>query len=159
MDHTISEAAALMTSHQSSVILLRSPENEFVEILTDHDIRKRVVAGGLDPGRPAYEIMSSPIHFIDENATLTDAVIKMKQAEVSHLVTKNTEKQITGILSRKTIEYLHQLDHETLIKRIHAAVTVDELNNHFHFYTQYTTMKWRSTCDKEFIPSSLYKYF
>ncbi len=131
MNHSIMEAAALMTSNKSSVIMLRSHGDEFVGILTDHDIRERVVAGGLDPGRPVYEIMSSPIHYIDETATLSDAVIKMKHTKVSHLVVKNAKEQITGFLSRNTIEDLRQLDHEAFVNNIHTAVNIDELNNHF----------------------------
>ncbi|MBA4312581.1 MAG: hypothetical protein C0417_08115 [Chlorobiaceae bacterium] len=131
MNHSIMEAAALMTSNKSSVILLRSLGDEFVGILTDHDIRERVVAGGLDPGRPVYEIMSSPIHYIDETATLSDAVIKMKHTKVSHLVVKNAGKQIAGFLSRNTIEDLRQLDHEAFVNSIHTAVNIDELKKHF----------------------------
>jgi PAS domain S-box-containing protein len=130
MNHSIMEAAALMTNHKSSVIILRSPENEFIGILTDHDIRERVVAGGLDTMRPAYEIMSSPIHFIDENATLSDALIKMKRAGVSRLVVKNAENQIAGYISRNTIDELRHSDHEAFVNSIQTAVTVDELNNH-----------------------------
>lgn len=130
MNLSILEAAALMTSHRSSVILLRSPGNEYVGILTDRDIRERVVAGALNPMRPAYEVMSSPIHFIDEGAILSEAEIRMKRVAVSCLVVKNAENQIAGFISRDMIGDYRHSDHEAFVKIIESAATVEELSDH-----------------------------
>jgi CBS domain-containing protein len=67
-----------------SLFVTKGPET--IGILTDTDIVRRCVAGGLDPNRATVEqIMSAPILMIDENKTLLDANDRMAQSHVRHL--------------------------------------------------------------------------
>ncbi len=61
-DTTISQAAATMIAESRSAILVRTREG--LGIVTDVDLREKVVAGGVSRDAPVSAIMTSPVHTI-----------------------------------------------------------------------------------------------
>ena len=76
---------------------------EIVGILTDTDMVRRVVAGGVDTRKTtAEQIMSAPIVMIEEDKTVLDANDLMAKTHVRHLgVTQGG--QLVGMISVRDI--------------------------------------------------------
>lgn len=81
---SISEAATLMTEQKVSSLLV-TKDNKLVGILTDRDLRSRVVATSLDTQLPVEQIMTSNPAQINGNRTLFDAMALMTENNIHHL--------------------------------------------------------------------------
>ena len=87
-DATVREAAARMRSERVSSLLLVS-DDRLVGILTDRDLRSRVVADGLDAGTPVSEIMTADPIRIAADASAMEALILMSRHNIHHLPVLN----------------------------------------------------------------------
>ena len=80
----IAEAAQEMTAEGVSSLLVLDGER-LVGILTDRDLRRRVVAEGLDPARPVDEVMTPDPLVADADASALELLLTMTQANIHHL--------------------------------------------------------------------------
>jgi CBS domain-containing protein len=71
-----------------------------VGILTDRDIVIRSVARRLNPiETEIVDVMSSPVHTIDEHTPIEDAVARMGRAATRRLVVTGQDNSVVGLLS------------------------------------------------------------
>ncbi len=82
---TVREAAVIMSENHIGSLLLRDNDEKIVGIVTDKDIRKKVVAVGLDYDTRVERIMSSPVRTISNQAICFDALLIMMKNQVHHL--------------------------------------------------------------------------
>lgn len=81
---SIQSAAALMSQkHISSVLIIE--DNKLIGIVTDRDLRNRVVAVGLNMQFPVKQIMTENPDYLTKNKTLFDAVALMNEKSINHL--------------------------------------------------------------------------
>jgi CBS domain-containing protein len=80
---TIADAARLMTDERVSCLLLPLPDG--LAIVTDRDLRAKVVAGGVAADRPVLDVATQPVRTIDAGALAGDALTEMIAAGVHHL--------------------------------------------------------------------------
>jgi CBS domain-containing protein len=83
-DTPISEAAMLMTEQKVSSLLV-TEGSKLVGIVTDRDLRSRVVALSLDTRLPVNDIMTRQPTQINGNSTLFDAMALMTEKNIHHL--------------------------------------------------------------------------
>lgn len=81
---TITEAAAKMAEHHISCLLVGSTE-DLGGILTDRDLRNRVLAKGLDGSTRVASVMTERPFTVDADARALEALIAMTQSKVHHL--------------------------------------------------------------------------
>ncbi|MDX1582734.1 MAG: DUF294 nucleotidyltransferase-like domain-containing protein, partial [Thermoanaerobaculia bacterium] len=81
-DATVVEAARVMSRERTSSVLVSSDP---VGILTDRDLRNRVLANGYDPGILVRDVMSSPVFTVPAKMTLFQALVQMLEEKVHHL--------------------------------------------------------------------------
>lgn len=95
--HNVEEAAKLMSEHRiSSLIIL---ENEgLAGILTDRDLRSRVLANGLDGTTLIEEVMTKEPCCIDKTGLLFEASILMSTHNIHHLPVVH-EKTVVGMVT------------------------------------------------------------
>ncbi len=123
---TIKEAAMLMARKNQNVILI-TQEESIIGILNDSDLKKRVLAEEVNPERPVIEIMTSPVITISENALLYEALLLMKEKNISHLATKDNNNNITGVVAYSDFADLQQNTISFLIREIESAEKTDNL--------------------------------
>lgn len=92
---TIVEAARVMTREQVSSLLVSS---EPAGILTDRDLRSRVIAERCDPTTPVSRVMSHPARTISARASLFEALVAMLELRVHHLPVEQ-DGRILGVLT------------------------------------------------------------
>jgi CBS domain-containing protein len=103
---TIQTAASLMSEYRIGSLLVRDQAEDIVGIITDKDIRSKVVAQGLDYRTPVDEIMTSPVHTIFSHAVCFDALLQMMNLKVHHLAVER-QKEIIGVVTAHDI-MVHQ---------------------------------------------------
>ncbi|WP_394224394.1 DUF294 nucleotidyltransferase-like domain-containing protein [Alteromonas gracilis] len=81
---SITGAAQLMTSQKVSSLLV-TRDGKLIGIITDRDLRSRVVAASLDTHLPVSQIMTSNPAQIMGNSTLFDALALMTERNIHHL--------------------------------------------------------------------------
>jgi CBS domain-containing protein len=81
---SIQSAGALMSAERISSVLIIE-ENELIGIVTDRDLRNRVVAPAKDMQLPVKEIMTKNPAYLTKNKTLFDAVSLMNEKSINHL--------------------------------------------------------------------------
>ncbi len=108
--HTISTSASIqeaakVMSEQGIGSLLINDENTpdaITGIITDTDLRTKVVAEGKDYRQPITTIMSSPVQTVDSQALCFDILLKMMSTGIHHLGVEQDGK-ITGVVTSHDI--------------------------------------------------------
>ena len=101
-DTTILEVSQLMAEKNIGSVLVKSGK-EFVGIITERDLTRKVIGQGLDPKTtPVTETMSSPLITLDGDQPVTEANQFMAKHRIRHLAV-TVEGKIEGILSVKDL--------------------------------------------------------
>lgn len=95
---SVREAAASMDANKVGCLLITGPQEEYIGLITDRDLRTKVVAQGRDYTTPVEQIMSSPVQTIPAHTLCFDALLEMMKRRVHHLVLER-RGDIVGVLS------------------------------------------------------------
>lgn len=110
---TVMEVAGLMgTKNVGSVLVMDKENGDYVGIITERDIVRKVVAKGVDGSSYMVKgVMSSPLVTIESSRTIFEAGDLMEQKKVRHLaVTEGGD--VVGILSIRDLINPAQYDEE-----------------------------------------------
>jgi CBS domain-containing protein len=99
-DATVAEAARAMHEADASAGLVGRPRP--TGIVTDSDLRGRVVAEGLDPATPARHVMSRPLRTLDARTPLYGALLMMLEDDVHHVPVVR-DGEVVGVVSERDL--------------------------------------------------------
>lgn len=125
-DTGIRDAACLMKEHRISALLILQDEI-LVGILTDRDLRSRVLAKGVPDTEQVGMVMTKSPRCIEENNTLYDAHLKMMSEGVHHLPVVKINAPV-GILTLSDILRANNAEPLSLIRAINRSDTVADLS-------------------------------
>ena len=125
----IHEAALKMSKHNASAILVKSDTHEIKGIVTDADLRERVLAQNISPLAPVSGIMSAPLMSISSDSQVFEAFLVMIQKDKRHLAVYGKSGEISGILTEKDLISAQTRSTFLLIKSIKTARTMADLEN------------------------------
>jgi len=95
-DEPIREAAKRMTAEGASATLVQSGET--LGIVTDRDLRSRVVAAGTSPDAPVSAIMTTPVYTVRADSLGGDVLLDMLERDVHHVPVLSAAGQILGVV-------------------------------------------------------------
>ncbi len=124
---SIQEAAEMMSEKKYSAIFVRDSVGEYVGIVTDNDLRRKVIARGCDIKKPVREIMSYPLRTIPAQAMIFETLMEMVAANVKHLAVTDAEDKVVGLVSNRDLLTAHGQSPFVFIREIAAAQTFDEI--------------------------------
>lgn len=127
----IQAAAAVMTRHDCGSILITDDTDRFIGIVTDTDLRQKVVASRLDVDSPVAAIMSSPLRVISSQALIFEALLTMMQQNIKYLGITDSEDEVIGILTNKDILTAQGRSPLFLIRAISAADEIGTLRQQY----------------------------
>jgi PAS domain S-box-containing protein len=127
MSCSIHKAAKIMKKHRQSAILIQTETGDDIGIVTDYDISHRFVAENMAPETPVYQIMSSPIISVPDDALVFEAALLIQEESIRHLLTRGEDGRINGIIDNRDLLHFHQYSSSLLIREIHEAESVDTL--------------------------------
>lgn len=125
---SIRDAAKIMCENSISSLIIMDKDGIPVGIITDKDLRKKVVAMARNVEEPVKNIMSFPIIKVDAKDYCFEAVVKMLKYNIHHLlVIKNG--QISGIITNHDIMMLQGSSPITIVRDLEIQQNVEGLMN------------------------------
>ena len=123
-DVSIAEAARTMGEEGISSLIITDGQ-AVTSIITDADMRSRVVAAGVDTSRPVADVMTSPVRTIAPNALVFEAMLTMSEMGIHHLPVAD-DTQVVGVVTAADIMRQLQADPIYLAADV-ARASQDEL--------------------------------
>jgi CBS domain-containing protein len=123
IDSSIQEIANLMSHHKISSIVIVDERNIPVGIVTDRDLREKVVAKGRNVSESVKNIMSLPLIRIDANDYCYEAILKMIRHKIHHLLVIK-EGKLIGILTNHDLMLLQGTSPLTIAREIESQQAV-----------------------------------
>jgi CBS domain-containing protein len=127
MDQTVEDAAVMMRRKKQDAVLITRDDRDYIGIITDADLRNRVVAQRFDLSRQVFEIMSSPLITIPQTSLLFEAQLIIKDKSISHLAVTNERGEVIGIISKEDLMEVQRNTISYIVKEIQDAESVDVL--------------------------------
>lgn len=125
-DRVINVAGEMRRRSISSMVVCQNERP--VGIVTDRDLRNKVVAEGLDPsGLTAAQIMNAPLICVNEDDYIFEALYQISRNNIHRVCVVDRAGRLTGILTDSDILRLQTHSPQKLVREIEEAQTTAEL--------------------------------
>ena len=123
MDTSIEQLARLMTDRNVTAALVSTDNSVVIGIVTDHDLRARVLAENIPRGTPVQTIMSAPLTKIPEHALIYEALMRMEEKGVRHLAVEDRDGRIVSVIDNKSLIQFQRYGPIVLSREISRSAT------------------------------------
>ncbi len=126
-DDTVLKVAATMRDQKiSSMVVCKN--NKPVGILTDRDLRNKVVAQGVDPASiTAADIMNAPLITVGEDDFIFEALYLISRNNIHRVCVVDKNDRLIGIITDSDILQLQTHSPQKLVRDIEESQTINEL--------------------------------
>jgi CBS domain-containing protein len=118
---TVQEAAELMSRERVSAVLVSTDKG--LGIMTDRDLRSRVLASGVPGETSVREVMSFPVVTASTDATANDALLLMLEHGFHHVPVTDRGGQVVGVVSDGDLFGLDRIGPFSIHRAIERATT------------------------------------
>lgn len=125
-DVSILDAAGSMSAHHADALVIVDDAGGPIGIITNTDLRDKAMACRKDLLSPAADIMNAPLIVIDGGDFCFEAVLKMENHNVHHLVVKDGGR-LTGIISSRDLMVLQITSPLMIVREIESQLSVEGL--------------------------------
>jgi CBS domain-containing protein len=98
----VRDAARRMAEAEATAAVVRLPGAQ-LGVLTDHDLRDRVVAGGVGVDAPVTEVMSSPAFTVTPERLGAEVMLEMLDRGIRHVPVVWPHGEVLGVLSDRDL--------------------------------------------------------
>jgi CBS domain-containing protein len=126
-DTSIREAARLMSDAPATSVLVEVGDGS-LGIVTDHDLRNRVIAAGLDGGEPVTKVMTAPAYTCTSDELGGQVLLEMLDRGFRHFPVLSATGEILGVIEDRDIAAARTRSSYALRQRIARATSVEELS-------------------------------
>ena len=123
----VQQAAILMSRRKCSSIFIQDDEGQHIGIVTDTDLRKRVIAQGMETSTPISTIMSSPLSMITEQLSVFEAMLEMMQKKLKHLAVQDSTGKVIGTITSRDLLAAQGQSPLFIVREITSAISREEL--------------------------------
>jgi CBS domain-containing protein len=141
-DLSIRDASRMMAGHRA--ILIRTADG--YGIVTDSDLRRRVLAEGWSSDRPIADAMTFPVRVVAPERPVDDVALEMVEAGVHHLPVVDDEN-VVGMVSDLELLDLRRPTPFAMRHRIDSARSSEELAEIGRAFPSAAVALWRSGVD------------
>lgn len=124
-DLPIQATARIMREHRISSVLV-ARDGALVGLVTDRDLRNRVLAEGLDPARPVIEVATTALQTVDIGDHAFDALLLMARLNIHHVPVMDG-RTVVGIISSTDLQQQQSNSAVNLAGAIYRQESVEEL--------------------------------
>lgn len=124
---SIKEAAEIMSRNKISSLVLMDGDAP-VGIITDRDLRDKVVAKGKDINEPVSSIMSVSLVKIDSKEYCFEALLRMVRYNIHHLIVVE-DGALKGIITNHDLMMLQGVSPISIAKEIETQQTIEGLTS------------------------------
>jgi CBS domain-containing protein len=129
-EETIEDAAKKMSERGVGSIVVVDESRHPLGIITDKDLRNRVLAAEKSPTQPVDEIMSQPLITIDQQCDFSSAYLAMIKNRIHHLIITedgSSKSPVRGIVSDHDILLSQGYSPSVIIHTLVKSWKVEEL--------------------------------
>jgi CBS domain-containing protein len=126
-DTSIQQAAALMSDKKCSSIFIKNSKGDYTGVVTDTDLRGKVIAKGHDITAPMATIMSSPLHTIQADSMVSEALLEMMDTNLKHLGVRDQWGDVVGILTNRDMLTAQEQSPFFVVREIATATGLDQI--------------------------------
>lgn len=126
-DMSIQEAAGIMSEKKRSSIVTMNDRGRSVGLLTDNDLRRKVVSVNYPVHHPVKDIDSRPLITLSPRAQVFEAIMNMMKYNIKHLVITDDLENILGIATEQDLLLAQGKSPVYLMREIQLAHGVPEL--------------------------------
>jgi CBS domain-containing protein len=123
---SIQEAAKTMAKERVSSLVILDRSGVPVGIVTDRDLREKVVAKGRSIQEPIRNIMSSPLVRVDASEPCFEALLRMIKYNIHHLLVVE-EGTLKGVVTNHDFMLMQGVSPTGLMKELDRASSLKEL--------------------------------
>jgi CBS domain-containing protein len=123
---SIQESAEIMANYRISSLILIDETGVPSGIITDRDLRDKVVSKGKDCKDPVRDIMSVPHIRSDVKEYCFEAILKMVKHNVHHLLVMKDDK-LQGVLTNHDLMLIQGTSPLSIVKDIESQSTISAL--------------------------------
>jgi PAS domain S-box-containing protein len=125
--HTpILQAAQLMSRVGATALALSDGEaGPVLGIVTDSDLRSRVLAAAAPLDAPVLSIMSAPITALPDTTPVFEAILVMQQHGLDHLAVRDEAGKVISIVRHADLVQLHSYSSAVIASKIQRAQAVE----------------------------------
>ena len=124
-DASIQEAARKMTASKASSVVVDLGSS--LGILTDQDLRSRVIAAGLATASPVSAVMTHPAYTVAQDRQAGDVLLDMLDRGFRHFPVLSATGRVLGVVEQSDLVAIHTRSTFLLRMAIAAATTTAEL--------------------------------
>ncbi|MDH4232363.1 MAG: CBS domain-containing protein, partial [Nitrospirota bacterium] len=125
-DLSVAEAAKLMSFHRMSSLVIVDGDGVPAGIITDTDLRDKVLALSRPPDDPVSTIMSTDLITVSSTDFCFEALLKMINNDIHHLVVVES-RRLAGVLSSHDFMMLQGMSPLFFVKEIEKQDTIEGL--------------------------------
>jgi CBS domain-containing protein len=118
---SIREVAQVMTREREGFVLLDGGAEGGLAIVTDRDLRSRVLAEGRSPESPAVQVASSPVITVASETTVAEVSALMLERGVHHVPVEDGHGGLIGVVTDVDLLAVEQHGAFTLRKDLERA--------------------------------------
>jgi CBS domain-containing protein len=122
----VSGAARLMSQHRVSSIVVLRDDGSAAGIVTDRDLRNKVLAADASAGVPVAGIMSFPLVTLGSDASAFDALLEMTRRNIHHLGVEE-QGRLLGVVSSQDLLWRQGAHPVALAREIDAQTSLHAL--------------------------------
>ncbi len=126
-DTSIQQAASRMSDRKCSSIFIKNLGGDYTGVVTDTDLRSKVIAKGHDISAPIANIMSSPLHSVQIDSMVSEALLEMMDTNLKHLAVRDRQSNVVGIVTNRDLLTAQEQSPFFLIRELSAASGMDEI--------------------------------
>ncbi len=125
---TVMTAAEIMRDKNISSLIACDDDSQPIGIMTDRDLRNKVVAGGLDPlVVKVFSVMTTPVISVHEDDTLFEVLYRMSRNRIHRIGVVDDENVLVGLINESDIIRLQNRSPQRLLQAVDEAQSIEDL--------------------------------
>ncbi len=133
VNDTVIAAAEIMRDKSVSSLIACDDNKRPIGILTDRDLRNKVIAGGMTPQLvKVSEVMTTPVISVAEDETLFEVLYQMSSNRIHRVGVVDTDNTLVGLINESDIIRLQDRSPQRLLQAVDEAQSVADLKKIYH---------------------------
>lgn len=144
-DETVRHAAEMMRDKNISSLIVCDPQGKPAGIMTDRDLRRKIVAAGLAPEMVTVrEVMTAPVISVYEEETLFEALYQMSRHRIHRVGVIDRGNNLIGIINETDIIRLQSRSPQHLLRAIDETGDLIDLKQIYLESQQLVVFLWHN---------------
>ncbi len=114
-------------ANNGTAALIENNDKELIGIVTDYDLKSKMLAQSLELSTPVKVLMHTPIYRISDQALVYEALMVMENKETYLLAVENQNGKITQVIDYKSLVPFQHYGHLVLSNEIRFAKSTEDV--------------------------------